>query len=445
MVEKEIKSSDKRMGYKYNIAPITIVLIGFIYFGVQQYGYMEAQFLNTYIDHVLNLPYIFIGIMVACSATMGLIFLFVWGIISDNTRSKFGRRRPFILIGGVVCGISFIIFGFSPNYAMVFIIDVIIIGIASNALYAAQRVLVPDQVDIEHRGRVNGIKNYFGLIGILLPTILLFVVKASFSVDNPDPLETGTILTQEGHQILLSIGGIIVIVCSIIVFVLYKDNVSNSELPPPKKFMEEFRETFNIEELKKHREFFKLIVAQTVLMSGVSAVMPYLFNFIFSLEIQATDMAIIFLIAGPVLIVTIYALGTLTDKIGRKKVVIPTVIVSSIGFIMIPFLTQFGQVNSILLGISFALILVGILGAMVPLETWSQDLLPEGRKGQFIGIFNIVSTVSQIIGALTAGVVATLLTGRVTNPIAWIFLVTPFFFVASIIFYRRVEETLQVK
>ena len=209
--------------------------------------------------------------------------------------------------------------------------------------------------------------------------------------------------------------------------------------------MEEFRETFNIEELKKHREFFKLIVAQTVLMSGVSAVMPYLFNFIFSLEIQATDMAIIFLIAGPVLIVTIYALGTLTDKIGRKKVVIPTVIVSSIGFIMIPFLTQFGQVNSILLGISFALILVGILGAMVPLETWSQDLLPEGRKGQFIGIFNIVSTVSQIIGALTAGVVATLLTGRVTNPIAWIFLVTPFFFVASIIFYRRVEETLQVK
>ena len=150
MVEKNLNSIDKGDGYKYGITPLTILLIGLINFGAQQFGYMEAEFLNTYIDHVLDLPYIFIGIMVASSATMGLIFLFVWGILSDNTRSKFGRRRPYLLIAGIVLGISFIVFGFSPNYLWVYIIDVIIIGIASNAFYAAQRVLVPDLIELEH-------------------------------------------------------------------------------------------------------------------------------------------------------------------------------------------------------------------------------------------------------------------------------------------------------
>jgi len=442
MVEKDTDSLDKAKKYKYGIAPLMIIVIGILNFGAQQFGYMEAEFLNTYIDHVLDLPYIFIGIMVASSATMGLIFLFVWGILSDNTRSKFGRRRPYLLIAGIVLGISFIVFGFSPDYIWVYIIDVIIIGIASNAFYAAQRVLVPDLVELEHRGRVNAIRNYFGLFGFLFPTFLLFIAEAFYSADNPNPLETGKILTQQGHILLLSTGGIIVLICGIIGFIFIRDNISASELPPAKKFSEEFKHTFNIQELKQHKDFFRLIIAQTIFQSGSAAVLPYIFNFIFSIDIGGIGILIVFIIAGPALILAIYLLGNLTDKVGRKKIIAPSAIIASIGFSMVPFITEFGQINTILLGIAFGLILIGLLALTVPLDTWSHDLLPEGRKGQFLGIFNIVFTVSQIIGALTAGAIATLLTGVVENPIAWIFLVTPFFYIASIFLFRRVKETL---
>jgi MFS family permease len=348
-----------------------------------------------------------------------------------------------LLIAGIVLGISFIVFGFSPNYLWVYIIDVIIIGIASNAFYAAQRVLVPDLIELEHRGRVNAIRNYFGLFGFLFPTVLLFIAEAFYSADNPNPLETGKILTQQGHILLLSTGGIIIIICGIIGFIFIRDNISASELPPAKKFSEEFKHTFNIQELKQHKDFFRLIIAQTIFQSGSAAVLPYIFNFIFSIDIGGIGLLIVFIIAGPALIVAIYLLGNLTDKVGRKKIVAPSAIIASIGFSMVPFITEFGQINTILLGVAFGLILIGLLALTVPLDTWSHDLLPEGRKGQFLGIFNIVFTVSQIIGALTAGAIATLLTGVVANPIAWIFLVTPFFYIPSIFLFRRVKETLK--
>ena len=58
----------------------------------------------------------------------------------------------------------------------------------------------------------------------------------------------------------------------------------------------------------------------------------------------------------------------------------------------------------------------------------SVDLMPEGKKGQFTGILNIRDSLSQVIGSLSAGIMATAISGVVTRPIAWIFLLTPFFF-----------------
>ena len=157
MVEKETESLDKGNRYKYNVAPKVIFLIGLMALGASVFGFMESQFLNTYIRHVLRLDPIYVAVMVSSSAIMGLIFLFVWGIISDNTRSKYGRRKLYLLTGGLICGIAMIVFGFMSEYIWVYIIDVIIIGIMSNAFYAAQRVLVPDLIVLEYRGRIKAI------------------------------------------------------------------------------------------------------------------------------------------------------------------------------------------------------------------------------------------------------------------------------------------------
>ncbi|MFW9821578.1 MAG: MFS transporter [Candidatus Thorarchaeota archaeon] len=442
MVKKEIKSLNKERRYKYDISPFTILLIGIITFGIQVFGYMEAELLNTFIDHVLNLEYVFIGIMVSFSAIMGLTFLFVWGVVSDNTRSKFGRRRPFLFVGGIICGISIIVFGFSSSYIMVFIIDVLIIGIASNAYYSAQKVLVPDLVEKEYRGRVNGMVNMLGIFGYLLPLTLTFIANEFYTIPDPD-IPGGLIITREGHIIMLSIGGIILLICTGIGGIFLKDNISPSELPEKKKFIEEIRKTFNIKDLKKNYEFFKLLIAQTIIWSGVMVMTPYVFNFILSMGLKTLDLVIIFGIAGSIGLISFPLLGKLSDQIGRKKTLTTVVAVTTPGFAMIPFITEFStSPNIILLGIAFSSVFVGILALVIPMNTWAQDLMPEGRKGQFTGILNIRDSLSQVIGSLSAGILATAISGITTRPIAWIFLLIPFYFLGSIPILMRVKETL---
>ncbi len=436
-------NGEREKKYSFGIPFYLILLIGLITFGAQTFGYMEAQLLNTYIDHVLNLDLIFIAIMVSGSATMGLVFLFLWGVMSDNTRSeKYGMRRPFLLIGGVISGIGLILFGLSPNYFWCFFFDVLIIGIASNMYYAAQRVLIPDLVDIEYRGRVNGIVGIFSIFGILLPVALTLLANEFFTIPNPDPQETGTILTQEGHILLLSIGGIILIVIAIIGFLFLKNSAPASELPPKKSFKEEFKEMFNIEEFKEQKDFFRLILANTAFMCGIFVIMPYMFNFIFSLGLSNANLIVVLGVAAPFLLISIVLIGIFTDKFGRKKIIPPTILISCVGFLMIPSISEASELNIVLLSIAFSLILFGILGVVIPINTWSQDLLPEDKRGKFTGIYNIVNTVSQIVGSLTAGLFAMAIKGYVKNPIAWIFAIVPIFFIISIPLFMRVEETL---
>lgn len=414
---------------------IEAIIIGVVYAADQVYGFIEQNFFNTYIAHVLFLPEIYVSVMVSFSATMGLIFLLVWGIIGDNTRSKHGRRRPFLLIGGIITGTFSIIYAFSPDYFWAFFIDVVILGISSNAFFAAERAVIPDTIELEYRGRANGIITAIGNLGVLIGVTLFLLSDLLFTV--PSPTGEGKILTQGGHQFVLSFGGIMLIIAAVIGYFFIKEKPT-SELPPKKPFKEELVKLFNFQEMKEHKEFFKMTLAYMVYQSGIGIIMPFLFIYIFSLGISTLELLLAILIGFPLLMITTIFLGNCSDKYGRKRPIPIVIIIISIGVALASFVKLESGVNVILFFISLPFMLVALLGMPAPLNAWSQDLLPEDQRGKFFGILNIVFTVPQIIGAMIAGLIATYFGLR------WIFLVAIIFFVGSIFFFRTVAETCSV-
>ena len=420
-----------------------VLLIGMLYMGDYLFFFFEQNYFNTYLDHVLYLPEFYISIMVSLSATVGLISMYFWGILSDNTRSKFGRRRPFLLLG-IIAGIGMIIYSFAfplfgqtPNaYVWCLIVDVVIIGFSSNAFLVAERSLIPDTIEVEKRGRANGIINSISYIGLLVGVAFLLLGDLLFGIDDPRPGETGTIITQEGHFILLSVGGIVFLLVSIIGFVFIREKPV-SELPEKKKYFASIKETFNLAELKKQKEFYKILLAFVVFQSGIASVMPFLFIFIFDLGLETMELLLGILIAFPIVFIATIFLGRLADKFGRKKFVPVSIIVVSIGFFIMPFAGILG--DKILFMISLPFVLVGVLALVTPLNAWSQDLLPVDKRGKFTGIFNIVNTISQIIGSFAGGLIATLF------GIPWIFVLGPIFFIISIPLFMKVKETVRLK
>jgi MFS family permease len=430
MEDKELKKALPK------VVLIQAILIGILYSCDVIFGFFEQNFFNTYLVHVLELPEIYISIMVSLSAAMGLIMNLMWGIFSDNTRSKYGRRRPYLLFGGIIAGIAMITFAFAPNYLWCLFLDVIIIGIASNAYYVSERALVPDIVEPEYRGRANGIINAVGFIGLLIGIAAFLLANELFAV--PNPRGEGNIINQEGYLFVLSIGGGAFIFGALIGFIFVKEKPV-SELPPKKGFFVELKEIFDLEEFRKQNEFYRITLALTIFRCGISAIIPFLFIFIFSLGLTTLQLLMVIVISFPVLIVITMILGKLADKYGRKKYIPASIIITSLGFVMIMFVKNGNEINFLLLYIFFPFVLVGILGLLTPMQAWAQDLLPEEKRGKFLGVLNIVFTVSQIIGVLTAGIIATI------YGLQWIFIITIMFFIISIPFFLRVKETLFIE
>ena len=42
------------------------------------------------------------------------------GVVTDNSKSRFGRRRPFMIVGGIITAVATILFGFTRPVAGVF-------------------------------------------------------------------------------------------------------------------------------------------------------------------------------------------------------------------------------------------------------------------------------------------------------------------------------------
>jgi len=420
-----------------------VLLIGLLYMGDYLFFFFEQNYFNTYLDHVLYLPELYISVMVSLSATVGLISMPLWGIASDNTRTKFGRRRPFLLFG-IMAGIGMILYSFAYQlfgrtetaFIWCMLIDVLLIGFSSNAFLVAERALIPDTIEVEKRGRANGLINSISYIGLLIGVAFLLLGNELFGIPDPRPGATGTIIPQDGHFILLSVGGIVFIVVSIVGFLFIKEKPV-MELPEKRKFFSELKQTFNITELKKEKEFYKILLAFVVFQSGISSVMPFLFIFIFDLGLSTMDLLLGIGIAFPIVFIATIYLGKAADKFGRKKFVPLSIILVSIGFFTMPFAGIF--VNKTLFMFSLPFVLVGILALLTPLNAWSQDLLPNEKRGKFTGIFNIVNTLSQIVGSFAGGLIATIF------GISWIFVLGPVFFIASIPFFLKVKETVKVE
>ena len=78
----------------------------------------------------------------------------------------------------------------------------------------------------------------------------------------------------------------------------------------------------------------------------------------------------------------------------------------SVGYILTYFVTWGGQINMILFLALIPVVLVGLLGLDTIINAWAQDTLPQGKRGTFYGVFNVVYTISQVVGAFVGGLVA---------------------------------------
>jgi len=105
------------------------------------------------------------GSLALVAGTGALVAMFgnpFFGRMSDRTSSRFGMRRPWIVIGLVVGSLGILMVALAPSIGAV-LVGWCIAQLFFNALLAAQVSVLPDQVPAAQRGMVSGV------LGVCLP------------------------------------------------------------------------------------------------------------------------------------------------------------------------------------------------------------------------------------------------------------------------------------
>lgn len=89
------------------------------------------------------------------------------GLLSDRSRSRFGRRRPFIAVGVLLDLIFLTLMALSGSYWGLLAV-VMLIQVSSNISHGALQGLIPDLVPEEQRGQASALKAIFELLPVVL-------------------------------------------------------------------------------------------------------------------------------------------------------------------------------------------------------------------------------------------------------------------------------------
>jgi GPH family glycoside/pentoside/hexuronide:cation symporter len=192
-------------------------------FGPSSISMMRSLFYTFYLTDVVGLD--------PRLASIGAIIGLIWdavndplvGIISDRVNSRWGRRRPFLLIFSVPFGVLSIILWAAPNWssqiALIAYVTIafMLVDTLGTLLSIPYQSLIPELTqDYDERTSIAGFRTVFQLIGSLLVVIVVPSV-----VDKA--LESG--LNQRlGFVLAAAIFGILSILFYLIVFVFIREN-----------------------------------------------------------------------------------------------------------------------------------------------------------------------------------------------------------------------------
>jgi MFS family permease len=97
-----------------------------------------------------------LGGILAAGAFVSLVATPIWGALSDRTRSRFGRRRPWLVGGLVAGGLGLALMATTSSLPLIGV-GWMLTQAGFNAMQAAAMAILPDVIPARQQGRVSGL------------------------------------------------------------------------------------------------------------------------------------------------------------------------------------------------------------------------------------------------------------------------------------------------
>ena len=414
-------------------------------------GFLGIQYSFGLQQTAINPIFLYLGaseemlpILNIAGPVTGLVVQPIVGAMSDKTWSnKWGRRKPYFLIGAIIGSISLFIFPTSPflwfAVGLLWILDV-----GNNMAMEPYRAFVGDKLSENQLSLGYQMQSLFVGAGILLANFSIIIFQHWFG---GDLVETSGSVPQWLYYSFF-IGGFLSI--TTILWSVMK----TPEIPPTDHELKEINQNKNLKLLKRfYNPFYEIVNAikeMPISMWKIGAV--YLFQWYalfiywqfitplfkltmnFSTSEAAAQAAKMSTTYNVVTMLVALVLVPLTLRYGTKKIYSLSLLGTAISLFSIPFIY-----DPIL--VLFPMILFGIgWSAMMGIPyTMVSKIVPQNQRGVYMGILNMMIVIPMFIQTLTFGFIYKNVLNN--NAINAMLFAGVFFIISAILALRLKERT----
>jgi len=400
---------------KLNTMQLLNFCLGF--FGLQFAWQMRIILSGPVTEGLGASPFIF-GLIWIAGPVTGMVVQPIIGALSDNTNTKFGRRRPYLMLGAILAALALWAFPNSANIAQLFadklhlpmpiygglIVAAVMIWIIDACVNAAQgpyRALIPDNIEPEQHALANSYLSFaIGLGSVIAAGTAPFLSWAF-----------GYQMSVDAQFIMAALAFALGMTWTCVTFKersiekTLKTNEVKEEKP---SFVDNFK-TF----LNSSPEVYKICAMQFCTWIGVMCMFIFFTQFAVHTVFGVPDLtlatesikaefaqktadatifsSICFAVLNLVCFVVSIPIGNLATRFGNKKVHLISLITMVIAYILMA--TTNSQIAILILmglaGIGWASILA------LPFAMLS-EYIQKGSEGAVMGIFNIFIAGPQI-------------------------------------------------
>ncbi len=325
----------------------------------------------------------YLGLITFIGLFLAILVQPVAGAFSDRSSFKWGRRRPFILIGSLFSIIFLMSLGLADSFIALLIIYCFL-QISTNVAHGPWQGLIPDIVPENRRGVASAVK---GIVEILGAAVGISVAGYFLSMR----------FNWEGEsKLYFALGAIAVIITGAMVITILLVRESHDVINRKINFFSILRNTFRID-INTNQNFVFFIISRLLFLMPLLVLRTFGLYFLRDVAgvsdpvAVASDLMIAVVIA---LLIVIYPAGYLADKLGRRIVVAFSAIIGVMGFfILLSVDTYFF--------IMLAGVLVGAANGCFMSANWAlaTDLAKRSEEARYLGLTNIATAGATALAA----------------------------------------------
>lgn len=414
--------------------------IGFAFFAILLIWQLYNHYSPLYLDALLKAKltnedhrWYIIGIIMAMDNLFALFMLPLFGYLSDKTRTKYGKRIPYIVIGMILSILVFplisVAYLLSSLWGVILAMGAVLI--IMNIYRSPAVALMPDVTPKPLRSKANGIINLVGYLGAILGGGISMIFKFT---------------DQNNNYIVPSlIGSALMFIALVILIFKINENKILEETALDMQIGEELSETTEkIEENKPlskadKRNLIILLVATFLWFASFNAVETFLSVYsknVFGDSSVAGTAVIILTFSS---IITFIPAGILSTKIGRKNTVIIGLLTIILAVVILIFQTKF----NIIAIIAFALAGIGWASINVNSYPMLVEMTHQANIGRYTGLYYTSSMAAQSLTPIVAGAVMTFFSGP--EPLFKYSTIVMVLALLVFIFFKTPKKQLQAK